>query len=91
MVGDKIYGPSDRCYLDFIDRGWTPELAEKLLLPRQALHCAEIDLSPAGLPMVFHAPLAADMRAFCAERMGLNVPELTPTQPTRWSPPPPAG
>jgi 23S rRNA pseudouridine1911/1915/1917 synthase len=90
VVGDKIYGPSDRCYLDFIDRGWTPELAEKLLLPRQALHCAEIDLSPAGLPMVFCAPLAGDMRTFCAERMGLNVPELTPTPPTPWSPPPPA-
>lgn len=88
VVGDKIYGPSDRCYLDFIDRGWTPELAEKLLLPRQALHCAEIDLSPAGIPMVFRAPLAGDMRAFCTERMGLNVPELTPTLPTPWSPPP---
>ncbi len=68
IVGDKIYGPDARLYLDFIDHGWTAALAEKLLLPRQALHCAEIDLRPAGLPHVFTAPLAEDLRAFCAER-----------------------
>jgi 23S rRNA pseudouridine1911/1915/1917 synthase len=73
VVGDKIYGPDDRCYLDFIDHGWTPELEKKLLLPRQALHCAEIDLTPAGMPLVFRAPLAEDMRAFCAERLGISV------------------
>lgn len=65
LVGDKIYGPDDRLYLDFIDGGWTPALAEKLLLPRQALHCAEIDLTAAGAPAVFRAPLAADLAAFC--------------------------
>ncbi len=65
LVGDKIYGPDARCYLDFIDHGWTPDLASKLLLPRQALHCSEIDLRRAGLPHVFAAPLPADLRAFC--------------------------
>jgi 23S rRNA pseudouridine1911/1915/1917 synthase len=73
VVGDKIYGPDSRCYLDFIDHGWTPALAEKLLLDRQALHCAEIGLEAAGLPFTFRAPMPADMRAFCAERMGLAV------------------
>ncbi|MEY3773955.1 MAG: hypothetical protein RLZZ129_735 [Verrucomicrobiota bacterium] len=68
LVGDKIYGPDDRLYLDFIDRGWTPALAEKLLLPRQALHCAEIDLRAAGVDTVFHAPLAPDLREFCLSR-----------------------
>ncbi len=68
VVGDKIYGPDARLYLDFIDTGWTPKLAERLLLPRQALHCAEIDLTPAGLPWVFTAPFAEDLRQFCAER-----------------------
>ncbi len=66
LVGDKIYGPDARLYLDFIDHGWTAALAEKLLLPRQALHCAEIDLRPAGLPDLFRAELPADMREFCA-------------------------
>ncbi|MEO7969032.1 MAG: RNA pseudouridine synthase, partial [Opitutus sp.] len=55
IVGDKIYGPDDRCYLEFIDNGWTPELEVRLLLPRQALHCAEIDLRTAGIDHVFAA------------------------------------
>ncbi|ACB75925.1 RluA family pseudouridine synthase [Opitutus terrae] len=73
LVGDKIYGPDARCYLDFIDTGWTPALADKLLLPRQALHCAEIDLTRTGLAHVFRAPMAEDMRRFCAER-GIVAP-----------------
>ncbi|MBL9213800.1 MAG: RluA family pseudouridine synthase [Opitutaceae bacterium] len=74
LIGDKIYGPDARLYLDFIDHGWTPALAEKLFLPRQALHCAEIDLRPAGMPHVFVAPLPADLQEFLA-RVGLaSVP-----------------
>jgi 23S rRNA pseudouridine1911/1915/1917 synthase len=65
VVGDKIYGPDSRLYLDFIDRGWSPRLEELLHLPRQALHCARIDLGPAGLPLAFSAPMPNDMRAFC--------------------------
>jgi 23S rRNA pseudouridine1911/1915/1917 synthase len=64
LVGDKIYGPDARLYLEFIDSGWTEALAAKLLLPRQALHCAAIDLRPAGLEHVFTAPLPEDLRAF---------------------------
>ncbi len=66
VVGDKIYGPDSRLFIEFIDGGWTPSLAARLLLVRQALHCAEIDLRPAGLPHVFTAPLPGDMREFCA-------------------------
>lgn len=73
LVGDKIYGPDARLYLDFIDGGWTPALAERLLLPRQALHCAAIDLRTPGLPPAFVAPLPADLRDFLAGR-GLAVP-----------------
>jgi 23S rRNA pseudouridine1911/1915/1917 synthase len=65
MVGDKIYGPDARCYLDFIDHGWTPALEAKLLLPRQALHCAEIDLRATGVDKGFSAPLPTDLRDFC--------------------------
>ncbi|MFH1499218.1 MAG: RNA pseudouridine synthase, partial [Verrucomicrobiota bacterium] len=68
VVGDKIYGPDARCYLDFIDRGYTPELAAMLLMPRQALHCAEIDLRETGLDYVLTAPLAEDLAAFCTQR-----------------------
>jgi 23S rRNA pseudouridine1911/1915/1917 synthase len=68
LVGDKIYGPDARLYLDFIDHGWTETLAAKLLLPRQALHCAAIDLSRAGLSQTFEAPLPPDLRQFLAAR-----------------------
>ena len=71
LVGDKIYGPDARLYLEFIETGWTPKLAERLLLPRQALHCAEIDLRASGVDYIFRAPLAQDMEKFCNERMGL--------------------
>lgn len=74
LVGDKIYGPDARLYLDFIDHGWTDALASKLLLSRQALHCAEIDLRSAGLDHVFRAPLPDDMREFC-RRAGIDPPE----------------
>ncbi|MDE3084982.1 MAG: RNA pseudouridine synthase [Verrucomicrobiota bacterium] len=67
VVGDKIYGGDERLFLEFIKTGWTPALAEKLLLPRQALHCAEIDLNSAGEPFVFRAPLPADFQKFCEQ------------------------
>ena len=68
IVGDKIYGPDSRLYLDFIDSGWTPRLEALLLLTRQALHCQEIDLRNLGLDFVFRAPLAADLAAFCSQQ-----------------------
>jgi 23S rRNA pseudouridine1911/1915/1917 synthase len=72
LVGDKIYGPDAQLFLDFVENGWTPRLQEKLLLARQALHCSEIDLRRSGVDQFFHAPMPADMRTFCRERMGLT-------------------
>ncbi|OGR80997.1 MAG: RNA pseudouridine synthase [Elusimicrobia bacterium GWC2_64_44] len=74
LAGDKIYGPDARLFLDFIETGWTPALEARLLLPRQALHCAALDLLAGGAPRVFTAPFPADLRAFCAAR-GLPVPD----------------
>lgn len=44
IVGDKIYGPDEKLYLEFIEAGWTEKLKAKLLLPRQALHSAALEL-----------------------------------------------
>src|SRR5467141_831746 len=38
VVGDKIYGPNEKLYLEFIQTGWTSRLERELLLPRHALH-----------------------------------------------------
>jgi len=73
IVGDKIYGPDARLYLEFIEKGWGPGLEARLLMPRQALHCLRIDLGGAASPSVFEAPIPEDMRVFCANA-GLDVP-----------------
>jgi 23S rRNA pseudouridine1911/1915/1917 synthase len=42
IVGDKIYGPDEKLYLEFIETGWTSKLERELFLPRHALHSAKI-------------------------------------------------
>ena len=63
IVGDKLYGPSEVGYLDFIETGWSDELEKLLLLNRQALHAS-------GLKWREHAwqcPLASELAAFMRE------------------------
>jgi len=48
IVGDKIYGVNESCYLKFIENGWTKELESELILPRQALHCHRMSLEGVG-------------------------------------------
>lgn len=70
LVGDKIYGPDQRLYLEFIETGWTPALESRLLLRRQALHCAEIDLTLAGESHLFRARLPDDLAEFAVQHLG---------------------
>src|SRR6266699_995315 len=42
IVGDKIYGPDEKFYLQFIETGWTCDLERHLLLPRHALHATKL-------------------------------------------------
>jgi 23S rRNA pseudouridine1911/1915/1917 synthase len=42
IVGDKIYGPNEKLYLEFIETGWTKKLERELLLPRHALHSTKL-------------------------------------------------
>lgn len=44
IVGDKIYGPDESLYLEFIRTGWTASLERQLLLPRHALHSASLEI-----------------------------------------------
>jgi 23S rRNA pseudouridine1911/1915/1917 synthase len=61
IVGDKIYGPDEKLYLQFIATGWTPELAHLLLLPRHALHSATLEIKGGER---WTSPLPADLAAF---------------------------
>jgi 23S rRNA pseudouridine1911/1915/1917 synthase len=44
IVGDKIYGPDEKLYLEFIETGWTARLERRLLLPRHALHSTALEI-----------------------------------------------
>lgn len=44
LVGDKIYTNDGADYLEFLETGWTPALAGRLLLDRHALHSAAITI-----------------------------------------------
>lgn len=62
LVGDKIYGGNEQNYLDFIESGWTPHLAARLLLPRHALHAAALAFPLAGCMINVTSPMPNDMR-----------------------------
>jgi 23S rRNA pseudouridine1911/1915/1917 synthase len=63
VYGDKLYGPDDLCYLTFIEKGWTDELASILEFPRQALHASSLHFQDIQMRTDFHAPLPADLVA----------------------------
>ena len=73
VVGDKIYGPDETLYLDFIENGWSPRLQAALPLPRQALHCYQYSFEFPDATEVLTAPLAAELHAFCTETMRLTA------------------
>jgi 23S rRNA pseudouridine1911/1915/1917 synthase len=65
IVGDKIYGPDERLYLEFIEKGVTGQMLERLLMRRHALHAARVTLRLTA--RTFEARLPEDMAAFIAE------------------------
>jgi 23S rRNA pseudouridine1911/1915/1917 synthase len=62
IIGDKIYGPDERLYLQFIETGWTPELERRLLLPRHALHSAKLAIEGEH---EWRSSLPVDLAEFC--------------------------
>jgi len=66
IVGDKIYGPDERCYLEFIETGWNRALENRLLLPRHALHSERLRVELEGEAFDWRAPFPADLAPWCA-------------------------
>jgi 23S rRNA pseudouridine1911/1915/1917 synthase len=64
LVGDKIYGPNENCYLEFIETGWTTKLQEKLLLDRHALHATKLVFPFHGTVRTYESPLRKDLEDF---------------------------
>ena len=71
IAGDKIYGPDESLYLEFIENGWTERLEAALPLKRQALHCYQYIFEFPDGPETLTAPLASELSKFCQETMGL--------------------
>ena len=67
IVGDKIYGPDEQLYLQFIRTGWNSELEERLLLPRHALHSARLAIDH---EIEWNSPLPVDLAEFCPDPSG---------------------
>ena len=61
LLGDKIYGGDETCYLDFIEQGWTPQLASRLYFCRHALHASSLRFPWRGEWIHVQAPLPQDM------------------------------
>ena len=70
VAGDKIYGPDELLYLDFIDDGWTPRHEELLEMQRQALHAWKLKIECAAGVFAFTAPVPQDIRDFCEKVFG---------------------
>lgn len=76
VVGDKIYGPDERYYLEFIEQGLSEHLARKLIFPRQALHCNRYRFRFKDGSRTFTAPLQGDLQAFCINKLAISSSEL---------------
>ncbi|MEI6083422.1 MAG: RluA family pseudouridine synthase [Verrucomicrobiota bacterium] len=70
IVGDKIYGPDEQWYLEFIQHGVTDAMLAQLLLPRHALHATAVTFRHPDTqePVRVNAPLPEDMARFIAGR-----------------------
>lgn len=64
ILGDKLYGIDGDAYLECLATGWTPALAERLLLPRQALHAAKLAVNMDGERKEWLSALPQDLRKF---------------------------
>lgn len=64
VCGDKLYGPDERLFLEFLRYGFTEKQRQALGAERQMLHAERIVFElPCG-EIAFEAPAAADLRAF---------------------------
>ena len=76
IIGDKIYRGNGSEYLEWMANGLTPELGERLILPRHALHAAVLEIQWDGLPVRWVAPLSRDMQEFLEGKTVSSTPDV---------------
>jgi len=62
VIGDKVYGPDEKLFLEFLQSGWTPRLESILHIDHHALHASEWTCEDRGRPLHFTAPIPATWR-----------------------------
>lgn len=73
IVGDKLYGPDEMLYLEFIENGWTEKHEGVLEMKRQALHAWTAHFTIPEGDYHFEAPLPADIQELLSSRMDLDA------------------
>ena len=76
VVGDKIYGPDETLYIEFVERGWTDRLEMTLPIKRQALHCYHYKFNFPDGAFSCIADLPPDLCEFCKTAMELDAKDL---------------
>lgn len=76
IVGDKLYGPDESLFLEFIESGWTENLAAALPLNRHALHAYQMAFELESGTRQFTAPPSQDLVSFCQEHMGIQLDDF---------------
>ena len=64
IAGDKLYSGDGTEYLDWMATGWTPQLREKLIVPRHALHACGLEIPWGGGRRRWEAEMSGDLREF---------------------------
>jgi len=74
VVGDKLYGDDERCFLDYVEGRFGPEQACRLGAERQLLHAAGIAFHHplGGYPIAIRAPVPADFRGFLEQERPIS-------------------
>lgn len=76
VVGDKMYGPDETLFLEFIEKGWTERLEAMLPMKRQAIHAARLEFMSEVYKSVFMAPLPRDMVVFGQNFMNFDLQRI---------------
>lgn len=76
VLADKIYGPDETLYIEFVECGWTDRLGAALPMKRQALHCHRYIFGFSEGPVSFTAPIQQDMLTFCKHAMSLKQEDV---------------
>jgi 23S rRNA pseudouridine1911/1915/1917 synthase len=67
IVGDKIYGGDELIYLSFVEGKLTEEQKQRLILPNQALHAAEVSFTWRNELTVFRAQPEPSFQEFAGQ------------------------